>query len=124
MGLIICDNGICQITGKRQTATAGVTDVAAVAKGAGIPNSHWVRDEEHFMQLLVMQLLDRCFTEGRPPLWQPRSTTSPARSDTARSDSDPQSLHERARNQPWRAGRLISAPFAPKFVSGIEPTSL
>jgi len=34
-----------------------------VAKGAGIPNSHWVRDEEHFEQLL-----DRRFDEGGPVL--------------------------------------------------------
>jgi hypothetical protein len=39
--------------------TAGVTDIVAVAKGAGIANSHWVRDGAHFMQLP-----DRRFAEG------------------------------------------------------------
>jgi hypothetical protein len=43
---------ICQITGKQQTTTAGVTDIAAVTKGAGLTDSHWARDEAHFMQLL------------------------------------------------------------------------
>ena len=34
--IIIWDNGIYQITGKQPTATAGSTDIVAVAKGAGI----------------------------------------------------------------------------------------
>src|SRR5215212_6153643 len=46
--IVIWDNGIYQITGKQPTATAGAADIVAVAKGAGIANSHWVRDEEHF----------------------------------------------------------------------------
>ena len=61
--IVIWDNGVYQITGKQPTATAGTTDIVAVAKGAGIPNSHWVRDEEHFEQLL-----DRRFDEGGPVL--------------------------------------------------------
>ena len=61
--IVIWDNGVYQITGKQPTATAGTTDIVAVAKGTGIPNSHWVRDEEHFEQLL-----DRRFDEGGPAL--------------------------------------------------------
>ena len=61
--IVIWDNGIYQITGKQQTATGGVTDIVAVAKGAGLPNSQWVRDEAHFEQLL-----DRRFDEGGPVL--------------------------------------------------------
>lgn len=61
--IVIWDNGVYQITGKQPTATAGTTDIVAVAKGAGISNSHWVRDEEHFEQLL-----DRRFDEGGPVL--------------------------------------------------------
>ena len=61
--IVIWDNGIYQITGKQQTATAGTTDIVAVAKGAGIANSHWVQDEAHFEKIL-----DRCFDEGGPML--------------------------------------------------------
>ena len=38
--IIIWDNGIYQITGKQATATAGSTDLVAVARGAGIPNAN------------------------------------------------------------------------------------
>lgn len=61
--IVIWDNGIYQITGKQATATAGTTDIVAVAKGAGIANSHWVRDEDHFEKLM-----DRRFDEGGPML--------------------------------------------------------
>jgi len=61
--IVIWDNGIYQITGKQQTATAGTTDIVAVAKGAGIANSHWVRDAAHFQQLM-----DRRFEDGGPLL--------------------------------------------------------
>ena len=61
--IIIMDNGLYQITGKQPTATAGVTDIVAVARGAGISNSHWVRDETHFDELI-----DRRFDEGGPVL--------------------------------------------------------
>jgi len=56
--IVIWDNGIHQITGKQATATAGSTDIVAVAKGAGIANSHWVRDEDHFEQLVSRRFSD------------------------------------------------------------------
>ena len=59
--ILIWDNGIYQITGKQPTATADVTDIVAVAKGAGLANSHWVRDETHFDALLA-----RRFEDGGP----------------------------------------------------------
>jgi thiamine pyrophosphate-dependent acetolactate synthase large subunit-like protein len=61
--LIIWDNGIYQITGKQATATSHSTDIVAVAIGAGIANSSWVRDEAHFEELL-----GRGFGEGGPVL--------------------------------------------------------
>ncbi len=61
--VIILDNGLYQITGKQVAATAGVTDIVAVAKGAGIAASHWVRDEAHFETLI-----DRRFDDGGPVL--------------------------------------------------------
>jgi thiamine pyrophosphate-dependent acetolactate synthase large subunit-like protein len=60
--IVIWDNGIYQITGKQQTAT-GIADIVAVAKGAGIANSHWVEDEAHFERLI-----DRRFEDGGPML--------------------------------------------------------
>jgi thiamine pyrophosphate-dependent acetolactate synthase large subunit-like protein len=61
--VIILDNGLYQITGKQVAATGGLTDIVAVAKGVGIPSSHWVRDEAHFEQLI-----DRRFDDGGPLL--------------------------------------------------------
>jgi thiamine pyrophosphate-dependent acetolactate synthase large subunit-like protein len=61
--VIIWDNGIYQITGEQPTATAGATDIVAVARGAGIAHSEWVRDEAHFDALL-----DRRFEHGGPRL--------------------------------------------------------
>ena len=61
--IVIWDNGLYQITGKQATATAGVTDIVAVARGTGILNSLWVRDEKHFDELI-----DRRFETGGPLL--------------------------------------------------------
>jgi thiamine pyrophosphate-dependent acetolactate synthase large subunit-like protein len=61
--IIILDNGLYQITGKQPTATGGNTDIVSVAKGAGIVNSHWVRDEAHFETLI-----ERRFEDGGPLL--------------------------------------------------------
>lgn len=61
--IVIWDNGLYQITGKQATATSGVTDIVAVARGAGIPNSLWVRDDKHFDELM-----DRRFETGGPLL--------------------------------------------------------
>jgi thiamine pyrophosphate-dependent acetolactate synthase large subunit-like protein len=57
--VIIMDNGLYQITGKQPTATATSTDIVAVARGAGITNSHWVRDESHF-ETLTAHRFDEC----------------------------------------------------------------
>ena len=59
--VIIWDNGLYQITGKQPTATAGTTDIVAVARGAGFATSEWVRDEAHFEALI-----NRRFDEGGP----------------------------------------------------------
>ena len=56
--IIIWDNGVYQITGKQPTATASSTDIVAVAKGAGIPSCQWVRDEDHFEQLISRRFND------------------------------------------------------------------
>jgi len=61
--IIIMDNGLYQITGKQPTATAGATDIVAVAKGAGIASSSWIRDLAHFDELV-----GRGFAHGGPVL--------------------------------------------------------
>jgi thiamine pyrophosphate-dependent acetolactate synthase large subunit-like protein len=61
--VIVWDNGIYQITGKQATATSHATDIVAVARGAGIANSAWIRDETHFEELI-----GRGFGEGGPVL--------------------------------------------------------
>ena len=71
--MIIWDNGIYQITGKQRAATAGATDIVAVARGAGIANSAWVRDEAHFETLI-----DRRFDGGGPALIAAKIDDQPA----------------------------------------------
>jgi thiamine pyrophosphate-dependent acetolactate synthase large subunit-like protein len=61
--IVIMDNGIYQITGKQKAATAVTADVVAIARGAGIADSHWVRDAAHFETLM-----SRRFDEGGPLL--------------------------------------------------------
>jgi thiamine pyrophosphate-dependent acetolactate synthase large subunit-like protein len=61
--IVIMDNGIYQITGKQNAATAVTADVVAIARGAGIADSHWVRDAAHFETLM-----SRRFDEGGPLL--------------------------------------------------------
>ena len=71
--IIIWDNGLYQITGKQPTATSGPTDIVAVARGAGIANSAWARDEAHFDALI-----DRRFDEGGPALIAAKIDDQPA----------------------------------------------
>jgi thiamine pyrophosphate-dependent acetolactate synthase large subunit-like protein len=77
--IVIWDNGIYQITGKQQTATGGVTDIVAVARGAGILASEWVRDEAHFERLL-----DRRFEDGGPILLAVKIDDTPGAGQTPR----------------------------------------
>jgi thiamine pyrophosphate-dependent acetolactate synthase large subunit-like protein len=77
--IIIMDNGLYQITGKQATATSDVTDIAAVARGAGIANSEWVRDEAHFEKLL-----DRGFKDGGPYLLAVKIDDTPGQAQTPR----------------------------------------
>jgi thiamine pyrophosphate-dependent acetolactate synthase large subunit-like protein len=77
--VIIWDNGIYQITGKQPTATGRVTDIVAVARGAGIAASEWVRDEAHFDRLI-----DRSFDEGGPILLAVKIDDAPGEGQTVR----------------------------------------
>ncbi len=77
--IVIWDNGVYQITSSQQAATGGVTDIVAVARGAGIAASEWVRDEAHFEKLL-----DRRFDEGGPVLLAVKIDDEPGKGQTPR----------------------------------------
>jgi len=77
--MIIWDNGIYQITGKQRAATAGASDIVAIARGAGIANSAWVRDEQHFDKLI-----DRRFDDGGPALLAVKIDDQPGKGQTPR----------------------------------------
>ncbi len=73
LAIIVFDNGAYQITGAQPTLTAQGVDLVAIARGAGLAQSHWAADETHFEQL-IGQALERqgpCFigarTDARPP---------------------------------------------------------
>ncbi|MEX2035519.1 MAG: thiamine pyrophosphate-dependent enzyme [Xanthobacteraceae bacterium] len=85
--IVIWDNGIYQITGKQETATGGVTDIVAVARGAGLANSEWVRDAEHFERLI-----DRRFDDGGPLLLAAKIDDKPG---TAQTPRDPALIRNR-----------------------------
>jgi len=77
--IIIWDNGLYQITGKQEAATAGATDIVAVARGAGIAHSEWVRDDAHFDTLI-----ERRFDDGGPTLLAVKIDDSPGQGQTVR----------------------------------------
>jgi len=77
--IVIMDNGIYQITGKQVAATASTADIVAIARGAGIMESHWVRDEMHFDNLI-----SRRFEEGGPVLLAAKIDDSPGVGQTVR----------------------------------------
>jgi thiamine pyrophosphate-dependent acetolactate synthase large subunit-like protein len=56
LAVIVFDNGMYQITGAQPTLTAAGTDLVAVARGCGIANSAWARDEAHFEALVERAL--------------------------------------------------------------------
>ena len=85
--IVIMDNGIYQITGKQRAATAGTADIVAIARGAGIANSHWVRDEAHFEELIA-----RKFDEGGPMLLAAKIDDKPG---TAQTPRDPALIRHR-----------------------------
>ncbi len=52
LAIIIWDNGAYQITGGQNTLTSTTTDLVALARGAGLAQSAWAADEEHFDALV------------------------------------------------------------------------
>lgn len=85
--IIVMDNGAYEITGGQETAAAHGTDLAAIARGAGIANSHWAADETHFESLA-----DHALATPGPHLIAVRLTLAKPAGQTER---DPAQIRDR-----------------------------
>ena len=85
--IVIMDNGAYEITGGQPTATSLGTDLAAIARGSGIPNSHWAADETHFDSLI-----DHALASPGPHLIAARLTQAKPAGQTER---DPAQIRDR-----------------------------
>ena len=99
--IIVFDNGVYNITGGQRTLTSHTIDVVAMARGAGLRNSHWAADPAHF-DALVEQGCAATARASSPPAptgsWRGCSANStPPRSGKA-------SRPVWAWPEPWRAG--------------------
>ena len=56
LAIVIFDNAMYHITGKQKTLTASTVDLVAMAKGAGLAQSDWAKDEAHFEALVERAL--------------------------------------------------------------------
>jgi len=56
LAIVVFDNQMYQITGKQKSLTASSVDLVAMAKGAGLAQSEWAKDEAHF-EVLVERAL-------------------------------------------------------------------
>lgn len=61
--IVLWDNGVYQITGSQKTMTSRGADLVAIARGAGLSQSDWAQDEDHFDALV-----DRALKEDGPRL--------------------------------------------------------
>ena len=52
LAIVVWDNGMYQITGAQKTATAEIADLVAMARGAGIAQSAWAKDEDDFERMI------------------------------------------------------------------------
>jgi thiamine pyrophosphate-dependent acetolactate synthase large subunit-like protein len=56
LAIVVFDNQMYQITGKQKSLTASTVDLVAMAKGAGLAQSEWAKDEAHFETLVERAL--------------------------------------------------------------------
>jgi thiamine pyrophosphate-dependent acetolactate synthase large subunit-like protein len=56
LAIVAFDNGMYHITGKQETLTARTVDLVAMARGAGLGQSEWAKDEPHFEALVERAL--------------------------------------------------------------------
>jgi thiamine pyrophosphate-dependent acetolactate synthase large subunit-like protein len=85
--IVVMDNSVYQITGAQPTATAHGADLAAIARGAGLADSHWAADEADFEQLV-----DAALAADTPHLIAARIDGQPA---TATTERDPFVIRDR-----------------------------
>ncbi len=85
--IVVMDNGAYEITGGQPTATTQGTDLAAIARAAGIPQSHWAADEAHFDSLI-----DQALSTPGPHLIAARLTSAKPAGQTER---DPAQIRDR-----------------------------
>ena len=85
--VVVWDNGAYQITGNQRAATAGATDLVAVARGAGIARSAWAADPTEFERLV-----ERALGEDGPALIAARVDQAPG---AGRPERDPVVLKDR-----------------------------
>jgi thiamine pyrophosphate-dependent acetolactate synthase large subunit-like protein len=84
--IVVWDNNSYQITGGQPTATAGVADLVAVARGCGLANCAWAADEDEFDRLITTAL------NSGPSLIAARIDGAPG---VATTDRDPVQIRER-----------------------------
>lgn len=85
--IVVMDNGAYEITGGQPTASAQGTDLAAIARAAGIARSQWAADETHFEALL-----DHALATTGPHLIAARLTAAKPAGQTER---DPAQIRDR-----------------------------
>jgi thiamine pyrophosphate-dependent acetolactate synthase large subunit-like protein len=85
--VVVWDNGAYQITGNQRSATAGATDLVAVARGAGIARSAWAADPAEFERLV-----ERALRDDGPALIGARVDQAPG---AGRPERDPVVLKDR-----------------------------
>ena len=61
LAIVVWDNGMYQITGHQKTATAETADLVEMARGAGLAQSAWAKDEDDFERMI-----DRALKEDGP----------------------------------------------------------
>ncbi len=85
--VVVMDNGSYQITGAQPTATAFKADIPAIARGAGLSQSHWAADEADYDALI-----GRALAEDGPWLIAARIDGEPGVGTT---DRDPPQIRDR-----------------------------
>ena len=56
--IVVWDNAMYQIKGLQPTATAGLADFVALARGAGLERCAWAADEADFAKLVARSLAE------------------------------------------------------------------
>lgn len=85
--IVIWDNGSYQITGAQPTLTSAGVDLVLAARGLGLQQAAWARDEAHFESLLGEALV-----EDGPWLIAARTDNEPPAGVT---DRDPPQIRDR-----------------------------